>query len=60
MSSPRHILGVIGIILLLAGMARESRVVVWIAIVLLGLSVALRIIVALRARFASDSEGEQD
>ncbi len=60
MSSPRHILGIIGIILLLAGMARESRVVVWIAIVLLGLSVALRIIVALRARFASDSEGEQD
>lgn len=60
MSSPRHVLGVIGIILLLVGMARESSIVVWIAIVWLGLSVALRVIVALRARFAGDLEPEQD
>jgi hypothetical protein len=60
MTSPRQILGFAGIALLLLGMAGDSELVVWLAIGLLGVSVGLRAIAGFRARYADDSDAQQD
>jgi hypothetical protein len=59
MTSPRQILGFVGIALLLLGVGRDSELVVWLAIGVLGVSLGLRAIAALRARHADDSDAQQ-
>ena len=54
----RQYLGLAGIVLALAGVALESRYVVWAAIGLLGTSVLLKVLQAVRRRRAENDNGE--
>lgn len=50
MTQARQLLGLLGLLVALAGIATGNRVVVWVAIGLLGASVLLRVIATIMAR----------
>lgn len=52
----RQVLGTLGLLVAVAGVATGSRLVVWIAIVVLGASVALRVVDRVRRRRAEEAE----
>ncbi|HKP27784.1 MAG TPA: hypothetical protein VJU15_00180 [Gemmatimonadales bacterium] len=60
MSRAKQILGLLGLMTAIAGIALENRVMVWIAIGLLALSVLLRIVVQARLRREERSREQSD
>ena len=61
MTQAKQALGLLGLIVALAGIALNNRILIWVAIGLLGASIVARMILASRARRAGQDEaGEGD
>ena len=56
MSRAKLVLGLLGLIAALAGIALDNRILVWVAIGLLGASIVARMITSGRARRAEEEE----
>ena len=56
MSQAKQVLGLLGLIAALAGIALNNRVLIWAATGLLGASIVARAILARQARRAQDDE----
>jgi hypothetical protein len=54
MSQVKQVLGILGLIAALAGIALQNRWLVWLAIGLLGASIVLRMIISASARKDTD------
>ena len=50
MSQAKQVLGVLGLLAALAGIALDNRILIWVAIGLLGASIAVRMLIARRTR----------
>ena len=57
MSRAKQVLGILGLMAALAGIALNNRILIWVAIGLLGASIAARMIAASQARRAEQEEG---
>ena len=54
MSQLKQALGLVGLLAAIAGVALESRLVVWVAIGILAVSVLIRAVASIRSRRARD------
>ena len=60
MSQVKQALGLVGLLAAIAGVALESRLVVWVAIGVLAASAVIRLVGAVRARRAVPEAEESD
>ena len=60
MSQVKQALGLVGLLAAIAGVALESRLVVWVAIGVLAASAVIRVVGAVRARRATPEAEESD
>jgi len=56
----RQALGLVGLLVAIAGIALESRLVVWVAIGVLAASAIIRLVLAVRTRRAESEAEESD
>lgn len=57
MTRAKQVLGLLGLLAALAGIALDNRILIWVAIGLLGASIVARMIAAGRARRAEEEQG---
>jgi len=58
-SRAKQVLGLLGLIAALGGIALNNRILIWVAIGLLGASIATRMIAASHARRSEQQEGPE-
>ena len=57
MSRAKQVLGLLGLMAALAGIALNNRILIWVAIGLLGASIVARMVAAGQARRAEEQQG---